>query len=178
MYSYNPLFYNSLGIPRSNRKYARDKTKSICYSVDPYANLHALNLWNIILKQLKHYSNVKYYLNVLWACLGAVENTHLIKLKLWMHIRMKKSIFIPHIFEILSKSTSFKYLSNFKYYLKVLQVCLGAVEITHFMKLNKIIASMDAYLHEKKHLHTSSLWHIILKLFNIKALTLAYFDIT
>ena len=30
----------------------------------------------------------------------------------------------------------------------------------------------------KKHLHTSSLWNIILKHFNIKALTLAYFGIT
>ena len=49
----------------SSRKHLPDKTESICYSVDPYANLHTLNLWNIILKQFKYQSSVKYYINVL-----------------------------------------------------------------------------------------------------------------
>ena len=96
---------------------------------------------------------MKYYVKVLQACLGAAANTLLIKLNLlllWMQIHTKKSISIPHIFEILSKTTSFKYLSTLKYYLKVLQACLGAVEITHFMKRNQFIASMDAYSYEIK----------------------------
>ena len=63
----------------------------------------------------------------------------------WMHIHTKRSISIPHIFVILSKGTSFKYLSTLKYYLKVLQVCLGVVEITDFMKQNQFVAPMDAY---------------------------------
>ena len=62
----------------------------------------------------------------------------------------KKSISIPHTFEIIYEGTSFKYLSTLKYYLKVLQACLGVVEITHFMKQNQFIAPMDPYSYEKK----------------------------
>ena len=62
-----------------------------------------------------------------------------------MHIHTIKSISIPHIFVILSKGTSFKYLSTLKYYLKVLQVSLGVVEITDLMKRNQFVAPMDAY---------------------------------
>ena len=63
-------------------------------------------------------------------------------------------------------------LKHFEIYLKVLCVCLGEVENTHLMKLNQFIAPMDAQPHEKKHLHTLTLWHIILKHLSIKALTL------
>ena len=46
LYYYNPFFffYSTLGMPGSSRKHPPDKTESICYSVDPYANLHTLNL--------------------------------------------------------------------------------------------------------------------------------------
>ena len=75
------------------------------------------------------------------------------------------------ILEISYQSTLFKYSSTLKYYLKVLQACLCAVENTHLMKPNQFIASMDVYPYAKKLLHTSSFWNIILKNFNIKALT-------
>ena len=40
------------------------------------------------------------------------------------------------------------------------------------MKLNQFIFPMEAHSYAKKHLHTSSIWIIILKHFSIEALTL------
>ena len=40
------------------------------------------------------------------------------------------------------------------------------------MKINQFISPMEAHSYAKKHLHTSSIWIIILKHFNIETLTL------
>ena len=55
---------------------------------------------------------MKYYPRVLYACLGLVENTHLVKvdlLLLRMHIHRKKVSPILQVFEILFQRTLFKY---------------------------------------------------------------------
>ena len=93
-----------------------------------------------------------------------------------MHIHIKKSISIPHIFEILWKSTSFKYLSTLKYYLKV---GMPWSSINHpFHETESIYCFCGCILIWKQASPRLSLWNVILKHFTIKALTLACFGIT
>ena len=99
----------------SSRKHPLDKAESIYYSyihTHMQKNISITQVFQIHLEALEILKHSEYYSRVLYACLGVVENIHLIKvdlLLLRMHIHRKKASPILQVFEILSQRTLFKY---------------------------------------------------------------------
>ena len=106
-------------------------------------HLHASSLWNVTLKQFKFESILNYYFKVLQSCLGAVQNTKLIKLNQFIVPMDPYPYAEKYLYTLSLWIISFKHFS-----IKALTLAIPSHNLRK--KLHWIVTPMDVHPYAKK----------------------------